>query len=61
MAVSLPKWKSTTSRRQGQTREEMSAGSPSAKLRADEQKPHRRLSPGMSLHPKTKSIGSGAR
>ena len=32
----------TTSRRQGQIREEMSEGSPSAKLRADEQKSHRR-------------------
>jgi len=32
----------TTSRRQGQTREGMSEGSPSAKLRADEQKSHRR-------------------
>ena len=34
----------TTSRRQGQTREGMSEGSPSAKLRADEQKSHRRPS-----------------
>jgi hypothetical protein len=34
----------TTSRRQGQIREEMSEGSPSAKLRADEQKSHRRPS-----------------
>ncbi len=32
----------TTSRRQGQIREEMSEGSPSANLRADEQKSHRR-------------------
>ena len=34
----------TTSRRQGQTREGMSEGSPSAKLRAYEQKRHRRPS-----------------
>ena len=34
----------TTSRRQGQPREGMSEGSPSAKVRADGQKPHRRLS-----------------
>ena len=32
----------TTSRRQRQIREEMSEGSPSAKMRADEQKLHRR-------------------
>jgi hypothetical protein len=32
----------TTSRRQGQIREEMSEGSPSAKMRADGQKLHRR-------------------
>jgi hypothetical protein len=35
----------TTSRRQGQTREGMSGGSPSANVPADGQKPHRRLSP----------------
>ncbi len=34
----------TTSRRQGQVREDLSEGSPSAKLRADEQKSHRRPS-----------------
>ncbi len=44
MIVSIPKWITTTSRRQGQTREGMSEGSPSAKLRADEQKSHRRPS-----------------
>jgi hypothetical protein len=44
----------TTSRRQGQTREGMSKGSPSAKVRADEQKPHRRLSPRASQHKMTK-------
>ena len=44
MIVIIPKWMITTSRRQGQIREEMSEGSPSAKLRADEQKSHRRPS-----------------
>ena len=44
----------TTSRRQGQTHEGMSEGSPSAKVRADGQKPHRRLSPWASQHPMTK-------
>ena len=39
----------TTSRRQGQTREGMSGGSPSANLRADEQKSHRRPSSGGEL------------
>jgi len=42
MIVNIPKWMITTSRRQGRFREEMSEGSPSAKLRADEQKSHRR-------------------
>jgi len=44
MIVSIPKWMITTSRRQGHFREEMSEGSPSANLRADEQKSHKRLS-----------------
>ena len=52
----------TTSRRQelapdvirGQTREGLSEGSPSAKVRADEQKPHRRPSPRVSQHKMTK-------
>ena len=35
--------------------------SQSAKLRVDEQKSHMRLSPGTSLHKKTKSIGLGAK
>ncbi len=42
MIVSIPKWIITTSRRQGQIREELSEGSLSAKLRADGQKSHRR-------------------
>jgi len=40
----------TTSRRQGQIREGLSDGSPSAKVRADGQKSHRRLSPRASQH-----------
>jgi len=47
----------TTSRRQGQPREELSEGSPSAKVRADEQKPHRRLSLRASQHKMTKPTG----
>ena len=46
----------TTSRRQGQTREGMSGGSPSAKVRADEQKSHRRPGPWASQHKMTKPI-----
>ena len=44
MIVSIPKWIDTTSRRQGQTREGMSEGSPSATQRAYEQKRHTRPS-----------------
>jgi hypothetical protein len=44
MIVSIPKWIKTTSRRQGRHREVGSGGSLSAKLRADEQKSHRRPS-----------------
>ena len=44
MIVSIPKWITTTSRRQGQIREELSEGSPSAKLQAYEQKRRRRPS-----------------
>ena len=51
----------STSRRQGRLREEGSEGSPLAKVRADEQKPHRRLSPWVSLHNITKPTGSGGR
>ena len=40
----------TTSRRQGRPREGRSGGSPSAKVRADEQKSHRRPSPRASQH-----------
>ena len=40
----------TTSRRQGRSREGRSGGSLSAKVRADEQKSHRRLSPRASQH-----------
>ncbi len=47
----------TTSRRQGQSREGWSEGSPSAKVRADEQKPHRRLSLRASQHKMTKPTG----
>ena len=49
-------WIVTTSRRQGQPREGLSEGSPSAKVRADGQKPHRRLSPRVSQHKVTKPI-----
>ncbi len=44
----------TTSRRQGQVREDLSGGSPSAKVRADGQKSHRRLSLWVSQHIMTK-------
>ena len=56
----------TTSRRQGQSRERWSEGSPSAKVRADlsacnaqagGQKPHRRLSLRASQHKMTKPTG----
>ncbi len=47
----------TTSRRQGQTREGMSEGSPSANVRADGQKSHRRPGPRVSQHNMTKPIG----
>lgn len=54
----------TTSRRQGQAREGLSPerrpeGSPSAKVRADGQKPHRRLSPRASQHKMTKPARCG--
>ncbi len=51
--------KITTSRRQGQVREGLSEGSSSAKVRADEQKPHRRLSLRASQHKMTKPTGYG--
>ena len=51
----------STSRRQGRLREEGSEGSRSANVRADEQKPHRRLSPQASWHDTTKPAGSGGR
>src|SRR4030065_2121808 len=51
----------STSRRQGRLREEGSEGSPMANVRADEQKPHRRLSLRASWHNTTKPIGSGDR
>ena len=47
----------TTSRRQGQSREGLSEGSPSANVRADGQKPHRRLSSRASQHNMTKPAG----
>ena len=46
----------TTSRRQGRSREGLSGGSLSAKVRADGQKSHRRLSPRVSQHKMTKPI-----
>ena len=49
----------TTSRRQGQSREGWSEGSPSAKVRADGQKSHRRLSLRASQHKMTKPTGYG--
>ena len=51
----------STSRRQGRLREEGSEGSQSAKVRADEQKPHTRLSPWASQHNMTKPTGSKGR
>jgi len=51
----------STSRRQGRLREEGSEGSPMANVRDDEQKPHIRLSPWVSLHNITKPTGSGGR
>ncbi len=47
----------TTSRRQGQPREGLSEESPSAKVRADGQKAHRRLSLRASQHKMTKPTG----
>jgi hypothetical protein len=49
----------TTSRRQGQSREGWSEGSPRAKVRADGQKSHRRLSLRASQHKMTKPTGYG--
>ncbi len=46
----------TTSRRQGQVREDLSGGSPSAKVRADGQKSHRRPGSRVSQHNMTKPI-----
>ena len=51
----------TTSRGQGQVREGLSEGSPSAKLRAEEHEPHRRLSLRASWHHTTKPEGSADR
>jgi len=51
----------STSRRQGRLREEGSEGSRSANVRADEQKPYRRLSPWASWHNTTKPTGSWGR
>ena len=51
----------STSRRQGPLREEGSEGSRSANVRADEQKPHTRLSPWASWHNTTKPEGSWGR
>ena len=51
----------TTSRGQGQDREGLSEGSPSAKLRAEEHEPHRRLGLRASWHHTTKPEGSADR
>jgi len=51
----------TTSRRQGQAREGRSEGSPSANVRADGQKLHRRLSLRASQHLMTKPTGTADR
>ena len=51
----------STSRRQGRLREEGSEGSRRANVRADEQKPHTRLSSWASWHNTTKPAGSGGR
>jgi len=51
----------STSRRQGREGDRASEGSRSANVRADEQKPHRRLSPWASWHNTTKPTGSWGR
>jgi len=51
----------TTSAGQGQARGGLSEGSPSAKVRADGQKSHRRLSSGASQHHMTKPAVSRSR
>jgi len=51
----------TTSQRQGRFREKPSEGSPTANLRADEQKLHKRLSLRASWHNTAKPTGSGGR
>ena len=51
----------TTSAGQGQAREGLSEGSPSAKVRAEEHESHRRLSPGASQHLMTKPAESRGR
>jgi hypothetical protein len=51
----------STSRRQGREGDRPSEGSRSANVRADEQKPHTRLSSWASWHNTTKPTGSGGR
>jgi len=51
----------STSRRQGRQGDRPSEGSRRANVRADEQKPHTRLSPRASWHNTTKPEGSGDR
>jgi hypothetical protein len=51
----------TTSAGQGQAREGLSEGSPSAKVRAEEHESHRRPSPGASQHLMTKPARSRGR
>ena len=51
----------STSRRQGRLREEGSGGSRSAKVRADGQKPHIRLSPWASRHHTSEAHRFGGR
>ena len=55
--MSAKRTETTTSRRQGQLREGLSGGSPSAKVRADGQKSQRRLSPRVSQDEMTKPTG----
>src|SRR4030042_5243583 len=51
----------STSRRQGRKDDRPAEGSRSANVRADEQKPHTRLSSWASWHNTTKPVGSGGR
>src|SRR3989304_5350334 len=61
MVFKLMNTTKSTSRRQGRPREERSEGSRRAKVRADGQKPHTRLSSWASWHNTTKPTGSRGR